>query len=570
MQYTTKNIIQASDLKQKLETLDIHKTDSTIISLDIDKMYPSITFQMVHRAVSFFATTLSNEDKDTIAKCLKLIKFGMSNTLLTFQGRYYEYRGMSHDSTQCGLTIGGYESAWLADLVASFIFVQTDDLFQSTCRYSGIYRDDGIAIFNGLWKDEDITRWFQTFQYRVENCLKSKNLKFTCEIWRLGKHDTKVNTYLSDAITVIESKYFPYLDLDMYFSIMGKLRFRVHLKPNQTLKYLNQESTHTKSCIRAVRQGVFNRLVKLTSTTRSTLSSRMNTLYPDHCRALAVAGLLPDEVPTMNEVMRENDGKKPSSNPKKSKSRPNAKRQTFFCVGMSHVWKGKNSLPVKLKELRNKHELKWLRLSMSYHRFPNLRETIQGDLTVKLNDNIISSDFRDRPCNCCSKLKPNGQCIYKGNCRKSITIYKATCHDGHYYIGSTQQHLKARMNGHFGEVRDKINHNAPADTFASYCADKLTAEEENRRVKVGDARNLVKSVDILWQGNPISTVKSFHSLTCRLCSKERLFIHKARLKEDASDGPSKLLNSCSEIYGACRHIPRFHRYQRYDPSTDEG
>ena len=189
---------------------------------------------------------------------------------------------------------------------------------------------------------------------------------------------------------------------------------------------------------------------------------------------------------------------------------------------------------------------------MSYHRYPNLLEIFQGDLTSKLNESITSRDFADRPCNCCSKLcKNNGECIYRGKCRKSLVIYKAICSDGRFYIGSTQQHVKARMNGHFGNVRDLINHDTPADSFATYCADKLETKEGSQRVKAGDARNLVKSVDILWQGHPLSTVKSFQSLTCWLCSQERLFLYKARLKDKEEGGTPLLINSCSEFYGTC-------------------
>ena len=52
---------------------------------------------------------------------------------------------------------------------------------------------------------------------------------------------------------------------------------------------------------------------------------------------------------------------------------------------------------------------------------------------------------------------------------------------------------------------------------------------------------------------------------CTLCNRERLEI----LKQARSD-PTKLINSCNEICGACRHKPRFHRYPNTDPkSTDE-
>ena len=169
----------------------------------------------------------------------------------------------------------------------------------------------------------------------------------------------------------------------------------------------------------------------------------MDHLYPEHCQALNKAGLVQGEFPKLKEILPQvavsdtaiNDG---DNNKKEKKSRNQAKRQTYFCIGMSQVWKGKNSLPKHLMNLRNKHGLKWLRISMSYHRFANLTELFQGDLCSKLNNSITSRDFEDRPCNCCSKLRQtNGECIYKGLCRKSLVVYKAICDDGHYYIGST-------------------------------------------------------------------------------------------------------------------------------------
>jgi hypothetical protein len=52
--------------------------------------------------------------------CLKLIQFGIANTLLTFGEKYFEYDG-EKDMYDKGLTIGGYESAWLANLVAAYV-----------------------------------------------------------------------------------------------------------------------------------------------------------------------------------------------------------------------------------------------------------------------------------------------------------------------------------------------------------------------------------------------------------------------------------------------------------------
>ena len=56
----------------------------------------------------------------------------MGNTLISYRDKHYEYDGDQEISNKC-LTIGGYESAWLADLVAAFILEETN------CR-RGIYR----------------------------------------------------------------------------------------------------------------------------------------------------------------------------------------------------------------------------------------------------------------------------------------------------------------------------------------------------------------------------------------------------------------------------------------------
>ena len=56
------------------------------------------------------------EEKSRIKECLKMIKFRMWNTLLSFKDMFYEYGG-SVNMMKRGLTIGGYKSAWLADSV---------------------------------------------------------------------------------------------------------------------------------------------------------------------------------------------------------------------------------------------------------------------------------------------------------------------------------------------------------------------------------------------------------------------------------------------------------------------
>jgi len=43
--------------------------------------------------VSFFLRNASHYDKKKAGNCLDMVKFGMANTLITFEDQYYEYGG---------------------------------------------------------------------------------------------------------------------------------------------------------------------------------------------------------------------------------------------------------------------------------------------------------------------------------------------------------------------------------------------------------------------------------------------------------------------------------------------
>ena len=98
----------------------------------------------------------------------------------TFNGKYWEYGGSDVDKK--GLTIGGFESAFLADLVAAFILENSQDLFENSI-YSKIYRDDGIKVDLGIQTTDEICDWLEIFQTRVNEVTGSDSLKFTMEIW---------------------------------------------------------------------------------------------------------------------------------------------------------------------------------------------------------------------------------------------------------------------------------------------------------------------------------------------------------------------------------------------------
>lgn len=78
-----------------------------------------------------FKISEKHKDKDKRKDCLQMIKFGMSNTLVSFRDKFFEYGGDEKEDER-GLSIGGYESAWLTDLVASYILEETKHMFIET------------------------------------------------------------------------------------------------------------------------------------------------------------------------------------------------------------------------------------------------------------------------------------------------------------------------------------------------------------------------------------------------------------------------------------------------------
>jgi hypothetical protein len=100
--------------------------------------------------------------------------------------------------------------------------------------------------------------------------------EFTAEVWGNNKDDGRKHR----AVDATNKDYFPFLDMEMYWSTEGNLQFKVHLKENQILKYLNCGSTHTEACFAAIPTGaVMKRLASLTSGRRKTCSHQNDIVW---------------------------------------------------------------------------------------------------------------------------------------------------------------------------------------------------------------------------------------------------------------------------------------------------
>ena len=142
MKYTIK---QAKCLKLDLERIGRRETiemdKDLIVKLDIEAMYPSITYELVAEAVRYYAEGFSEEETARVEAGLDMLKFSMSNCLINFREKYLQY-GKERDPLKRVLTIGGYDSAWLADLTACYILERAEPVWSEQFAYFKIYRDD--------------------------------------------------------------------------------------------------------------------------------------------------------------------------------------------------------------------------------------------------------------------------------------------------------------------------------------------------------------------------------------------------------------------------------------------
>ena len=79
--------------------------------------------------------------------------------VFSFRDRYYLYTAGEEDVEDRGLTIGGCASAFLADLVISWLFYRLEDWMAPSFITRGMYRDDGFLVFNKYLSRHEVGSW---------------------------------------------------------------------------------------------------------------------------------------------------------------------------------------------------------------------------------------------------------------------------------------------------------------------------------------------------------------------------------------------------------------------------
>ena len=111
-----------------------------------------------------------------------------------------------------GLAIGGYESAFLADLVAYYLFEKAKANFRPTI-YHVIYRDYGMVVFKVKKNVIEIRDWLEEFQQTVNKAAVNQHLQFTAEIWTIEENSP--TPAKEGRVKIVTNDEFPFIDMKM-------------------------------------------------------------------------------------------------------------------------------------------------------------------------------------------------------------------------------------------------------------------------------------------------------------------------------------------------------------------
>ena len=230
--YDKFTIQNAHDLKKVLETEKFRRDKNTAFALDIESMYPSIKFKLVRASILYFTRKIPKDKKKNLDLFIEMIGKGMDAILLTFGDKYFEYGGGMKLEDK-GLAIGGYESAWLADLAIAYIF-EKSKVELKELAFKRIYRDDGLGIMKRRYSVEEMDAWLRKFQAKTNEICGNQHLVWTIEIWDPGEGPKL--TDVNPKVKLIRKNMFPFLDMKISWKPNGLMAFGVYRKKNQLLK----------------------------------------------------------------------------------------------------------------------------------------------------------------------------------------------------------------------------------------------------------------------------------------------------------------------------------------------
>ena len=440
-----------------------NKNEHAFLSFDIVDFYPSITENLLNRAISWASqhTTISDQEVTIIKHVRKSLLFNAEKAWVKRDNASMFY-----------VTMGSYDGAEICELVGLFIL---DSLARRFGKENvGLYRDDGLALLKnttGRLADRsrnDLIKLFEEF-----------GLKITTQT------NQKTTNFLDITLNLNDGKFHPY-----------------H-KPNNRPLYVHSHSNHPPSIIKEIPSIINKRISQLSSD-----QSSFQSAAPIYEEALRRSKYQPNlqyldtDLPTQSTNRRKRQRNIIWFNPPFSRNIKTNIGRTFLNLIDKHFPASSH-----LHRIFNRNTVK-----ISYSCMPNMRSSI-----MKHNADILSNQKKqpippkNSSCNCRNK----NECPLPGNCLATNVIYKAvvTTTDNTQskeYIGMTANEFKQRYRNHQKSFRD----------------DKYENETELSKY-VWSLKKNDRSFNLSWAILGHAAAYRSGSKQCNLCLEEKLHLVKS-------------------------------------------
>ena len=378
-----------------------NKQTRSFICFDIVDFYPSITEELLNKALKFASQydETSENEKSIIMKAKQSPLFNRNET----------WRKKTSDSL-FDVTMGSFDGVETCELVGSYLLSQLSTDYGNDI---GLYRDDGLAAF------DKSPREIEKIKKQICKVFSNHNLKITIEA------NKKCVDYLDITLDLRSSSYKPYM------------------KPGNIPLYVNYNSNHPPSILKGIPDAINKRLSNISSDRRSFDSSS-----PPYQEALRKSGF----------------NYKLHYNPQPPKPKRHRNRNTIWFnppynanvatnVGHKFLQAIDECFPLghPLHKILNRNNLK-----LSYSCMPNVHQIIAThNKTILKKHSEPTQEEAPRECNCRHKES----CPLPGKCLTESVVYQATVTrednlQKETYVGHTEGEFKTRYNNHTSSFRN--------------------------------------------------------------------------------------------------------------------
>ena len=378
------------------------KENTRFILFDIAEFYPSITEELLLKAISFSEKfqEITTTEKDIIIQSKRTILFADGEPWVKKEA-----------ANLFDVTMGSYDGAEACELVGTFILHQLKGLGEMV----GLYRDDGLMA------TESTPKQAEQIKKNICKIFKDNGLKITIDA------NKKIVNFLDVTLDLQKQSHYPYM------------------KPGNVPIYVNAKSNHPPNVLKAIPKGINKRLSEISS--NQYVFEQATAPYKE---AIEKSGY-------NYELKYTNQAKQPYKRTRTRKVtwyNPPYDQQVKKDIGRQFMQAVEKYLSFpKESKLHNKFNKNTIKLS--YSCMPNVKAMVDMNnkrVLCKRIDNM-------KDCNCRNKK----ECPLQRKCNDKSVVYQATVETAtskESYVGLTEGEFKTRWTAHKHSFRNEKQMNS--------------------------------------------------------------------------------------------------------------